>query len=66
LAWTPKAASLFNWLKFAQADRAKLKAHEAKLERWARSGDFVLAVPGESVSAVVNPDGTSWSSMLEE
>lgn len=37
---------------------AKLKAHEAELESWARSGDFKLAVPGEAVSAVVNSDGT--------
>jgi hypothetical protein len=36
---------------------ARLKAHETKLEQWARSGDFVLAVPGENVRAVVNPDG---------
>lgn len=35
----------------------KLRAHEAELEQWARSGDFVMAVPGENVSVVVNPDG---------
>jgi hypothetical protein len=37
---------------------SKLRDHEGKLEQWARSGDFVLAVPGENVSAVVNPDGS--------
>lgn len=37
---------------------ARLRLHEGKLERWARSGDFVLDVPGESVKAVIGPDGT--------
>lgn len=36
---------------------SKLKSHELEIENWARSGDFVLAVPGENVSVVVNPDG---------
>lgn len=36
---------------------ARLRLHEAKLERWARSGDFVLDVPGEHVKAVIAPDG---------
>lgn len=36
----------------------KLRAHEVEIERWARSGDFILSVDGENVSAVVNPDGS--------
>lgn len=35
----------------------KLQVYEAEVERDARSGDFVLAVPGEAVRAVVNQDG---------
>lgn len=35
----------------------KLQAYEGEVERDARSGDFVLAVPGEAVRAVINPDG---------
>ncbi|WLB49217.1 hypothetical protein QIH93_14985 [Bradyrhizobium ottawaense] len=35
----------------------KLRKHEAKLEDWARSGDFVLAVTGENVRAVINAEG---------
>jgi len=35
----------------------KLKAYEAEVEADARSGDFVMAVPGEKVSLVINSDG---------
>ena len=35
----------------------KLKAYEAEVEADVRSGDFVLAVPGEPVRAVVGADG---------
>ena len=35
----------------------KLREHESRLERDARSGDFILTVNGEDVRAVVGPDG---------
>lgn len=35
----------------------KLKEYETTVEADARSGDFFMAVPGEKVSVVVNPEG---------